>query len=92
MGEKQPVAVTVNSDRAKFGTSSIPSWFLAELTPPETAIANAHLIAAAPDLYEALQAMIDVASDRESFEEFAPAFDKARAALAKAEGKNEGTP
>ena len=44
--------------------------------------ANAHLIAAAPNLYEALKAVISVA-DRKTVE-----FDLAHAALAKAEGRN----
>ena len=43
-------------------------------------VANAHLIAAAPDLYEALEAVIAVA-DRNTVE-----FDRAKAALAKARG------
>lgn len=43
--------------------------------------ANAHLIAAAPDLLEALKGVLRVA-DRATVE-----FDAARAAIAKAEGK-----
>ena len=47
---------------------------------PERA-ANAHLIAAAPDMYEALA---DIVHDFEGH----PGFGPARAALAKAEGKS----
>jgi hypothetical protein len=42
--------------------------------------ANAKLIAAAPDLYEALQELVDSHSENANF----PAINKARAALAKA--------
>ena len=45
------------------------------------ACANARLIAAAPDLLEALKAVVRVA-DRKTFE-----FDAARAAIARAEGR-----
>jgi hypothetical protein len=44
-------------------------------------LANAHLISAAPDLLEALEAVVRVA-DRKTDE-----FDKARAAIAKAKGE-----
>src|SRR4051812_37585185 len=50
----------------------------------EEAEANARLIAAAPELYEALKALI-VLSD-------SAAWDKAFAALAKAEGRNHDRP
>jgi len=43
--------------------------------------ADGHLIAAAPDLYEALKAVVGI-TDRKTDE-----FDKARAALAKARGE-----
>ena len=49
----------------------------------ENGMANAHLIAAAPDLYEALEAMLDECVD----DEFAPHVMDARAALAKARGE-----
>jgi hypothetical protein len=48
---------------------------------PVEAEANARLIAAAPDLLDALQAIVAIA-DRKTVE-----FDRARAAIAKAEGK-----
>ena len=51
-------------------------------------IANAHLIAAAPDLLSALQEMISVFQDHEQYdEESAEVISMARAAIAKAEGK-----
>lgn len=49
--------------------------------PQPEYIANARLVAAAPDLLEALKAVVSVA-DRKTVE-----FDKAHAAIAKAEGK-----
>ena len=49
----------------------------------ENGMANAHLVAAAPDLYEALEAMLDECVD----DEFAPHVMDARAALAKARGE-----
>lgn len=52
-----------------------------EQTSLDKTIANAHLIAAAPELLEALQAVVRVA-DRQTDE-----FDMARAAIAKALGK-----
>jgi hypothetical protein len=47
--------------------------------------ANARLIAAAPDMFEALDAMVST-QDSGSFEEIGRATDAARAALAKARG------
>lgn len=52
--------------------------------------ANAHLIAAAPDLYAALQALMPVLDDLTTLDEPFPAEDAviaARAALAKADGE-----
>lgn len=56
----------------------------------ENRIANAHLIAAAPDLLEALKAIYEVLLnpdpwDREHVVEFNRAAEKVRAAIAKAE-------
>lgn len=51
--------------------------------------ANTHLIAAAPELYEALEAMLRAFDDRQihpSFKPF-PAVEAAEAALAKARGE-----
>ena len=51
-------------------------------------LANARLIAAAPDLLQALEAFIAVAGDYPEMEEFAsPEMRMARAAIAKAKGE-----
>jgi hypothetical protein len=60
--------------------ASVASWNQSGPASIAEAKANAHLIAAAPDLYDALIAVVSVA-DRKTVE-----FDKARAALAKARG------
>lgn len=64
-------------------------WFARYDADEDTA--NAHLIAAAPDLYEALSLFLEVA---EAFSEEGsplpsdgPSFDRARTALAKARGE-----
>ena len=65
-------------------------------SPSETDIANAHLIAAAPDLLEACVAMIEWdAREEDHAVDFharmmlcKAAFQKARAAIAKAEGRS----
>lgn len=64
------------------------------IPPHGTAEANAHLISAAPDLYEALKEVTALLADQRDFvlnngspEEYA-AVDAARAALAKAEGRS----
>ena len=49
--------------------------------------ANTRLIAAAPDLYEALKELIDMDVAYQRGQKVSDAVDKARAALAKAEGK-----
>jgi len=55
---------------------------------PETEIANAHLIAAAPELYEALIACAEVfAGDTLYKGALVNALEKTRAALAKARGE-----
>ena len=48
--------------------------------------ANARLIAAAPDLLEALKEIVD-AADGAGWEQLDPSFKKARAAIAKATGE-----
>lgn len=54
---------------------------------PEEATANANLIAAAPDLLEALQLVVDkIGTDFELYSEQQFAIDNARAAIAKATG------
>jgi hypothetical protein len=49
----------------------------------EEEVANAHLIAAAPELLEALEAVVAI-SDRKH-----DAWDAAKAAIAKAKGENQ---
>jgi hypothetical protein len=56
-------------------------WSSTFAPPPQEAIANARLIAAAPELLAALEAVVRVA-DRKTDE-----FDLAHAAIAKAKGK-----
>ena len=53
---------------------------------PTGAEANARLIAAAPDLLEALKEIVD-AADGAGWEQLDPSFKKARAAIAKATGE-----
>ena len=74
---------------------SIAAVMFSDLTPAEFVASNAdaRLIAAAPDLYEALVSMLTAAdaygrevSDAER-KHFSDAWAKARAALAKARGK-----
>ena len=57
--------------------------------PEEEAIANARLIAAAPELYEALKEMVSAFEnyDRDMYEFEHEAIKKARAALSKAKGE-----
>jgi hypothetical protein len=64
------------SDAGHVGATFAKNWD----RPSPTEIANGRLIAAAPELYEALRAVVRVA-DRATVE-----FDAARAALSKAEG------
>lgn len=54
-----------------------------------TADANAHLIAAAPDLYEALEAVLrDVGAEKDfGFQDVDDIYTKARAALTRARGE-----
>ena len=52
------------------------------------AVANAHLIAAAPDLYHALTELLFNSLHGNGLEAQYKTLDKARAAIAKAEGKS----
>jgi len=55
----------------------------------DTLGANARLIAAAPDLLNALDGLLDYLRDYDAdYPEAAPIFGKARAAIAKATGEN----
>ena len=53
---------------------------------PDTAAADARLIAAAPELLEALRNLVGLAEMRGSLHEYRAALDEARAAIAKATG------
>lgn len=68
----------------------------ADETPAQfvQALANARLIAAAPDLYAALAALVANIGNPRGIdrEKVRPQFDAARAALAKAEGTEAATP
>lgn len=54
----------------------------------ETAISNARLIAAAPELLEALKGICDEQDERQGYASY-EAYDKARAAIAKALGEQQ---
>lgn len=75
MQESSTRPVTVYSDR---GSIAYLSWVGSE-SNNQTSVANAHLIAAAPDLLEALQGLMYQDCGE-------PAFINARAAIAKATG------
>lgn len=72
----------------KMPSYHIPLWgrVLSETPPTEEDRANARLIAAAPDMLDALKAYIaaDESGDHDSF---VNAYEGARAAIAKAEGE-----
>jgi hypothetical protein len=55
---------------------------------PKNALANAHLISAAPDLLSALEEMMSVFQDHEQYdEESAEVIQSSRAAIRKAKGE-----
>lgn len=64
---------------------SMPGW---DADYEDEELANARLISAAPDLYEALKELIDMDVAYQRGQKVSDAVDKARAALAKAEGKS----
>ena len=55
---------------------------------PERTTWDSHLIAAAPDLYEALQRLVNVSAEIAPDVQSASVFTDARAALAKARGES----
>ena len=61
------------------------NWML-DAEGDEQCWADAHLIAAAPDLLEALKEIVD-AADGAGWEQLDPSFKKARTAIAKATGE-----
>jgi alpha-N-acetylglucosamine transferase len=54
---------------------------------PNEGLANAHLIAAAPDMYEALRELYRILEEDEDYKRYNPKMKQAEQALAKAEGK-----
>jgi hypothetical protein len=65
-------------------------WFVARVDNAPQAEANARLIAAAPELYEALEFCVLVLMNiAPAGGVYNPALTKARAAIAKAEGRTE---
>ncbi len=80
------------------GTGDYPTWgvrigkglvHLPGIEPMEVMDANARLIAAAPEMYEALEAMVGIEDDDEYMSqlEVNARLEAARAALAKARGE-----
>ena len=63
------------------------NWML-DAEGDEQCWADARLIAAAPDLLEALKEIVD-AADGAGWEQLDPSFKKARAAIAKATGEQQ---
>lgn len=81
-----PFSITVRKRGVHSATiANIPTRMT---VPPEEQRANARLIAAAPDLLDALHAMLACCYDEERDDETVEAVHRARSALAKAEGKN----
>lgn len=69
-------------DPQLFGQGHLP-------TTPEREYANARLIAAAPDLLEALKGMLSRTDGQAIYNFMEPQREAARAAIAKATGENE---
>lgn len=67
-------------------------WVLPEATTVAEDEANAHLIAAAPEMKEALEALISVMETTECDRLFRADYAKAKAALAKANGERPPLP
>jgi hypothetical protein len=82
-------AITIYSDESNYVASAYLARWSSAWTPEETlhspdnveAVANAHLIAAAPDLLAACEAYIEWRADMEVIQE------RMRAAIAKARGE-----
>lgn len=87
--EQKPIAVVASLTR---DPSMTMSWHHEPALPIGTKLyaappADARLIAAAPDLLEALNAMLDTCYDLERDDNVISAVAKARAAIAKAKGE-----
>lgn len=83
----QPGSLTIyNLSNGDTGLSCAVASVLSNHTGKDAAKANAHLIAAAPDLLEALQEVVD-AADGDGWNQIDPLFPNQRAAIAKARGE-----
>jgi hypothetical protein len=71
-----------NGDRVVYAANGLAIAMVINDTPPD-AEPNAHLIAAAPDLYDACRAALNMVETDQG----PPNWDLLRAALAKAEGR-----
>ena len=85
LGEQLPGFVPINADR--HGSLALVVWVMEDDKRTPECEANAHLIAAAPDLYEALE---DALQELEtmSYSHYERLERKIRAALAKARGES----
>ena len=81
------IGPTSKEDDQSYGMVIPVAWV--EFNPEvETQVANANLIAAAPELLEALQEFVDLFPDVIDGDAIMPALDKGMAAIAKALGNN----
>lgn len=79
--ERREAAIAVGMTPAVTIVGTPYNWF-----DEEESEANARLIAAAPELLEALKALVNNCADYEPWQRPCLTFDNARAAIAKAEG------
>jgi len=88
-GRNDAVAIWAADDSIAVCTTDFPKHFAESVPPPDICDANARLIAAAPDLLEALRAICDncASLDPEHLHKFDRYYLAARAAIAKAEGR-----
>ena len=64
----------------------IPGIHNTRSAPSDERRANARLIAAAPELLEAAETLVNLATSDETMIDYAAAYDRLRAAIAKAKG------
>ena len=84
--DKQFNIIRIVSDKVAVVVSKVGPHIMEYGTHPEN-LANAHLIAAAPDMYEALKNIVANWADMNFPETMRLSMDKALTVLAKAEGK-----
>lgn len=81
---EEDMPIQIKPTKVKFlGFSDQGLAIISCRSEPES-IANAYLIAAAPELYEALKAILDTIDDEDGMLEYTEQFINARVALAKA--------